>query len=127
MVIFVYKNLRHKGFTLIETLVALAILAIALLAINIAINNNIINLNYLNEKTGALLVAQDVIAQARIHQIEIPSQGNMRMLNYMYTWSLQPITQQGQTQSIVVQVNSNKNISLLTLYSSIFTASTVNS
>lgn len=59
-----WKN-KSAGFTLIEVLVALAILSIALTAIIKATAQNIRDTNYLQDKNIAVWVATEVINEAR--------------------------------------------------------------
>ena len=58
---------NHKGFTLIEVLIALAILAIALTAVIEATSKNIQNTLYLQNKTIASWVGLEIINEAKIN------------------------------------------------------------
>jgi general secretion pathway protein I len=60
------------GFTLIEVLVALAILSIALMAVIKVGSQNIRDTFYIQEKTIALWVATDVINEVRAGLIKVP-------------------------------------------------------
>lgn len=60
------------GLTLIEVLIALAIVAIALTAIIKAASQNIRATSYLETKMTALWVATDVINEARVGIIKLP-------------------------------------------------------
>jgi general secretion pathway protein I len=63
---------RHSGFTLIEVLIALAILSIALTAIIKATAQNIRNTAYLQNKTLAAWVAEEVINETRVGLLKLP-------------------------------------------------------
>jgi general secretion pathway protein I len=65
-----------SGLTLIEVLVALAIIAIAMTAIIKAASQNIRSTSYLQHKTLALWVGQNVINQARVGVIKLPDGGD---------------------------------------------------
>jgi len=81
------------GFTLIEILVAVAILAIALTAvirvIGVAVNNE----QHLQQKTVAHWVAMNVLAEARTGVILTPAAGGVQagensILGKVYLWQL---------------------------------------
>ncbi|MET0044159.1 MAG: type II secretion system minor pseudopilin GspI [Candidatus Thiodiazotropha sp. 6PLUC3] len=57
---------RHKGFTLLEFLIALAILAIALSSIIAVASNQSLNVAYLRDKTLAHWVAMNQITELQI-------------------------------------------------------------
>ncbi len=60
------NNLKHqKAFTLIEVMVAVAILALALPAMLYALMNQIDNTGYMRDKMFAQWVAEDVLAEIR--------------------------------------------------------------
>ncbi|MDM8560408.1 type II secretion system minor pseudopilin GspI [Candidatus Parabeggiatoa sp. HSG14] len=60
------KYFKNKGFTLLEVLVALAILAIALAAVMKVSIENTENIRYLRDKTLAHWVAMNVLAEISI-------------------------------------------------------------
>lgn len=64
--------LNNKGLTLIEVLIALAILSIALTAIIQATSQNIKNTLYLQNKTIATWIATDAINQVRAGVLKLP-------------------------------------------------------
>jgi general secretion pathway protein I len=83
----------NKGFTLIEVLIAVAILGIALIAVlkntHIAIKNE----EYLEQKTQAHWVAMNIITQATVGIINIPNPGNLQtgqatILSNPWNWQL---------------------------------------
>lgn len=65
--------MKNKGLTLIEVLVALAILAIALTAIIKATTQNIKDNVYLQQKTIATWVASNVMNEIRLGLLKAPS------------------------------------------------------
>jgi general secretion pathway protein I len=65
---------NKAGFTLIEVLVALAILSIALTAIIKTTSQNIKDTLYLQQKTFALWVASDIINEIRAGVIPVPEE-----------------------------------------------------
>ena len=64
----------QRGLTLIEVLIALAIIAIALTAIIKAVGENIRGTSYLEDKTAALYVAQQVANEARVGILPLQAQ-----------------------------------------------------
>lgn len=82
---------NNLGFTLIEILVALAILAIALTAIIKATSQNIKDNTYLQNKTIASWVGTEVINEARVGLIKLPElpakeEKEINMLNRSWLW-----------------------------------------
>lgn len=63
-----------RGFTLVEVLVAVAVLAIALAAVISAMARQADNAGYLKQKTLALWVAHNRLAEVQL-QSEVPSTG----------------------------------------------------
>lgn len=85
--------MKAKGFTLIEVLIAVAILGIGLLAVMQATQRSVNNMGYLRQKTQAMLVAEYTLARATTHLISIPSlgstqHGNTDMFNQTWHWRL---------------------------------------
>lgn len=68
---------KSAGFTLIEVLVALAIVSIALTAVIKVSSQNIKNTFYIQEKTIALWVASDIINEVRAGLIKVPEEPDM--------------------------------------------------
>ncbi len=62
---------EQRGLTLIEVLIALAIIAIALTAIIKSTTQNIRSTSYLQHKTLALWVAEDIMNKARLGVINL--------------------------------------------------------
>ncbi len=85
-------NKRIAGFTLLEVLVALAILAIALAAVIKSTTENAENLRYLRDKTLAQWVARNVITDLQVRN-QWPdlgeTKGQARMANQDWYWTLQ--------------------------------------
>lgn len=59
---------RVGGFSLLEVLVALAVLAVALLALVRAVSQSTAVAERLNERTLALIVAQNLVAEVRLRE-----------------------------------------------------------
>ena len=76
----------NTGFTLIEVLVALAILSIALTALIKASAQNIKDTIYLQNKTIAHWVGMRVINEARIGLIKLPAAETTEMLSSKWSW-----------------------------------------
>jgi len=73
---------KTTGFTLVEILVALAILSISLSSVLYVINQNTNNLIYLKNKTFAHWVAMNKVAEFRVYPVLIQ---NSRRLSGRYT------------------------------------------
>ena len=58
--------MRARGFTLVEVMVALAVVAVALPALLVALDQQIDNTGYLRDKTLAQMVASNKLAEARL-------------------------------------------------------------
>lgn len=100
--------IRRRGFTLLEVMVALAILAIALAAIIKASSEYAENLRYLRDRTVAHWVAMNVLTEVRIYQ-RWPSvgkqQGQMMMADHQWFWQLRVAeTVDAQLRRLEVQV-----------------------
>lgn len=75
---------KQQGLTLIEVLIALAIVSIAMTAVIKAASQNIRSTAYLQKKTIALWVAEEVINETRAHRLNIgDSSGNQRLTTEM--------------------------------------------
>ncbi len=112
------KTSSHRGFTLIEVLIALAIIAISFTAVLQAINANTRNISYIKDKTTASFVAQEIIAKVQLDIIKIPKSadklGTSRMLDRTWYWhvSVEP-TSNIQLDEIVVKVGPTEEGSAL--------------
>lgn len=76
----------NAGFTLIEVLMALAILAIALTAIIKATSQNIKDTVYLQNKTIAAMVGTQALNEARAGLIKLPTKEETEFLNRTWPW-----------------------------------------
>ncbi|MGM0593466.1 MAG: type II secretion system minor pseudopilin GspI [Pseudomonadota bacterium] len=65
----------QRGFTLMEVLVALAVVAVALAALLKSVGGNASNAAYLRDKSFAHWVAMNVVAE---RQLQLESEGNKR-------------------------------------------------
>ena len=84
---------KKQGFTLIEVLIAVAVLAIALLAVLRAIEVSIGNSQHLQQKTIAHWIAMNTLASARSGIILLPTagatqRGDNKMLGSDYHWEM---------------------------------------
>jgi general secretion pathway protein I len=85
--------MRHKaGFTLIEVLVALAIISIALTAVIKVSSQNIKNTFYLQEKMIALWIASDLVNEVRAGLIKVSIMNGLHdkksMLNQQWSYNI---------------------------------------
>ena len=106
----VSASMPHQGFTLIEVLIALAIVSIAMTAIIKAATQNIRGTNYLQDKTIALWVGQQVLNEARVGLLTLPENSNKQnektmMLGQDWYWqAVQEETPNSHIQKITVTV-----------------------
>ncbi len=92
-----YRKLRdhQSGLTLIEVLVALAIIAIALTAIIKSTSENIRGTAYLQDKTIAMYVAEQVLNEKRLGllpQITSTMNNQTEMLGKTWYWQVEENT-----------------------------------
>ncbi len=112
---------RLHGFTLMEVLVALAVLAITLAAISKSLNIHIQHSIYLKDKTIAHWIAMNKIAELRLQNV-FPSlgesQGKMLMNNREWTWLLKTSStvdpELRQLDVSVFLIDKNAPLTLLT-------------
>jgi general secretion pathway protein I len=106
----------QKGLTLIEVLIALAIVSIAMTAIIKAATQNIQSTSYLQKKTIAMWVAEDVINQTRAKLLNIGrSSGNQRLTTEMlgrdwYWHQDEEETPNKQIKKIIVKVYEHEEV-----------------
>lgn len=106
--------MKQKGLTLIEVLVALAIIGIAMTAIIKAVSQNIHSTSYLQKKTIAMWVAQEVINETRAHLLNIGNSSDNQkltteMLGSDWYWHLQQEeTPNERIKKIIVKVYENE-------------------
>ena len=113
---------NKKGFTLIEVIIALAILSIALFSIIISSSEIIRNIDYLRKKTIAIWVAGNVITEARIGEISLPLTlkpvyGKTKMLNSNWQWRLSFTKLSGEQYQIRVDVGNDDEYNLAQIIS----------
>lgn len=79
----------HGGFTLLEVMVALAIVSLALATVSISINQMAGNANTLRERTYASWIAQNKISEIRLSG-EVPevaaTSGELDFANSTWAW-----------------------------------------
>jgi general secretion pathway protein I len=96
-----YYRRSDLGLTLVEVLVALAIVSIAMTAIVKAISQNIRSTAYLQDKTLAMYVGEQVLNEARVGLLNFSvNEENLnektRMLGRMWYWQAKEIATPNQ-------------------------------
>jgi general secretion pathway protein I len=84
-----------RGFTLVEVLIALAVVAIALLALTRAASVQVQSFDGLRERTLASWVAANVLAEARLASAFAPtgrSDGHMQLGGRDWRWQREVLT-----------------------------------
>lgn len=110
--------IRHKGFTLIEVMVAMAIIAIALASLIKASGNHTHSAAYLKSKTLAHYVAMNEITQIQINKTWLDlgtSHGSYEMADIEWFWTREvQKTEDKNTRSIkfTVYIDEDKEQNL---------------
>lgn len=102
------------GLTLIEVLIALAIIGIALTAVIKSTSQNIRGTSYLQNKTIAMWVAQQVLNEARVGVLKLDGDEKQKqsteMLGHEWYWQAsQEETPNKNIKKITVNVYPNEN------------------
>jgi general secretion pathway protein I len=106
---------NKSGLTLIEVLIALAIIGIALTAVIKATSQNIRSTSYLETKTSAMWVGQQVINEARANLLKMGSSTDNQkltteMLGREWYWHVaQEETPNNRIKKITVKVFANED------------------
>ncbi|HEY9147528.1 MAG TPA: type II secretion system minor pseudopilin GspI [Gammaproteobacteria bacterium] len=80
---------NSSGFTLIEVMVALAVVAVALAALLKGVSTNTVNAAYLRDKSFAHWVAMNVVAERQLaaeQQTELAERGEAEMGGRSWLW-----------------------------------------
>src|SRR5437870_12834725 len=107
--------MKNKGFTLIEVLIALAILSIALTAIIKSTSQNMKDTHHLQQKTIASWVGTQVINLTRVKQLKLPQEPDelseeTDMLGQKWLWKAKRVpTPNPKIQEIKVSVFHKKD------------------
>lgn len=104
--------MKHNGFTLIEVLVALAILSIALFGIITASGELTHQRQRSHTVTVATWLAQDILHQAQIGLLSIPqppakARGQSTSMGYRFQWQASKVTRPGRSEQLVVVVTQD--------------------
>jgi len=105
------KNKQTFGFTLVEVLVALAILSISLSAVLYVINQNTSNLIYLKDKTFAHWVAMNKVSEFRVNPSVIQTSnrlsGHYSLAQREWKWTAQITpTEDKELNRLIIDVYS---------------------
>ncbi|MBL1294457.1 MAG: type II secretion system minor pseudopilin GspI [Thiotrichales bacterium] len=82
---------REKGFTLIEVIIALAVIAISMAAAINGVGKNINNASYLREKTLAHWVASNKVAEIQLSDVALDAsekKGEETLANLRWEWTV---------------------------------------
>ncbi len=104
---------KVSGFTLIEVLIALAIIAIALTAIVKASASNVEDAIYLQNKNIANLMANNILAEAQLGLITPAASQPRKLLNTTLYWTLvQSPTPEKNVfkETVYIRTNPSKNV-----------------
>lgn len=116
---FMFVRQNHRGFTLIEVLIALAILSIALTAIIQSTSQHIRDTTYIQNKTIANWVGTQVMNELRTGILKFPQTSStmeqqMEMLGRTWVWKAHGVaTPNKNIQEIDVEVFEKTNHSKL--------------
>ena len=104
---------RSEGFTLIEILVALAVIAIAVAAVVAAVSGNVSNAAYLQDRTLAHWVAMNKIAEVQVAK-NWPAAGTQHgeslMASQQWSWQVKvSTTDDPDVRRVDVDVFANQN------------------
>jgi general secretion pathway protein I len=109
--VFYHSDKKVAGFTLVEILVALAILSISLSAVLYAINQNTQNLIYLRDRTFANWVATNKANEFRANPDLIRNSqllsGSYKLAQREWPWFARlENTEDGELKRIIIDVHS---------------------
>lgn len=82
------RDSTETGFTLLEVLVAVAILGVAMVAISRAVSDSVNNLTHLQQRAYAGQVAQNVIERRHANVLEATS-GSMQFGKGQWHWQIE--------------------------------------
>lgn len=110
-----YSIKNNSGLTLLEVLIALAILAIALTAVIKTTSQNIVHTRYLEDRTISTLVGTAIMNEAKLGLLNLPLEPNTlekttQQLGKQWLWKGY-ITQTAnkRIQKIIIDVYSEPN------------------
>jgi general secretion pathway protein I len=104
---------RSAGLTLIEVMIALAIVGISMTAIIKAASQNIRSTGYVQNKSIAVWVGQQVINEARVNLLQLPNppdklKQTTTMLHHEWLWTAaQESTPNTRIKKAIVKVFAN--------------------
>ncbi len=100
---------KNKGFTLIEILVALVIVAIAFFAIFLTASRSVRQFDIIQQKNYAEWVANNIMNEALLNMIAIPSSGQQQVFNSNFQWQIaDEKTQFHQIKALTVTVSNHQ-------------------
>jgi len=107
---------KHKGFTLLEVLVALAIFATAAVSVIRAVSQHINTVQYLEEKTFASMVIDNQMALVMLDPNELRAKkGTESLAGRTWYWKVTPIdTSNGYLSAFDIRVSANETASPIT-------------
>ncbi|EPE37531.1 general secretion pathway protein I [Candidatus Photodesmus katoptron] len=100
---------NYRGMTFIEVLIALTIFSSTSIAVLQLVNHHINTMNYLEEKTFAVIIINNKIAQVMLHPTSlIKVQGIETIAGQIWHWKIEPIqTSNNLLQAFEVSVSKN--------------------